>query len=286
MVTISYEQLLGLSARDVPYAYTERDSLLYAVSIGMGRDPVDPEELGYVYEKPPLKVVPTQAVVVARQNLIWNLGLDVEKFLQGEHRLELYRALPPEARLLADARVAEVYDKGAKGCLLEIETVARLADTGEKLFRLVSIIFARGDVGVGGTTRKAPAPHKMPSRAPDFVRVAETRRDQALLYRLNGDRNLVHVDPRVAGAAGFERPILHGACTYAIACREILATVAGYDPARIEAIDVRYTAVVLPGESVETQIWKDGPVVSFRCIVPERQTTVIDFGRCVLRTDQ
>ena len=282
-MTVTYDQLLGLSARDVPFAYTEKDTLLYAVSIGMGRDPTDPDELAFLYEKLPLRVMPTQAITVSRQTLIWNIGLHVEKFLQGENQLTLYRPMPLEARLLADFRVVEVYDKGDKGCLLEIETQTRLADTGEKLFRLGSIIFARGDVGIGGTTRKAPSPHPMPARAADIVRRSQTRPEQALLYRLTGDRNLVHVDPKVARAAGFPRPILHGACTYAIACREILASVCSYDPDRIESFDVRYTNVVMPGETVETHIWVDGPVVSFRCLVPERGVVVIDHGRCGLR---
>ena len=280
---VTYDQLMALREIDTPHAYTERDSLLYAVSIGMGRDPLNEAELDYLYEKRALKVVPSQAIVVSRQRLTWNVGLDVEKFLQGENRLQLFRPMPPQAQLLASSRILEVYDKGPKGCLLELETVTRLADTGEALFRLESIIFARGDVGVGGLKRKAPEPHPMPTRAPDIVRRAQTRPDQALLYRLNGDRNLVHIDPRVAREAGFPRPILHGACTYAIAGREVLAAVCNYDHQLIEHLDVRYTAVVLPGETVETQIWVDGPVVSFRSRVPERDVVVIDHGRCVLR---
>ena len=283
IVAVTYDQLVNLSEKDVPFRYTERDSLLYAVSIGMGRDPLNLDELHYVYEKLPLKVVPTQAVVVTCDYLIWNIGLQVEMFLQGENRLTLYRPLPAQADLLAASRVVEVYDKGAKGCLIEVETEARLADTGEKLFRLGSIIFARGDIGIGGVTRKAPPPHEMPTRAPDIVRRAETRRDQPLLYRLNGDRNLVHIDPAVARAAGFERPIMHGACTYAIACREVLVAVCQYDAALIEEIDVRYTSVVMPGETVETHIWVDGRVVSFRSIALERNVVVIDHGRCLLR---
>lgn len=285
-MAVTYDQLLKLSEKDVPHHYTERDTLLYAVSIGMGRDPLNQDELQYVYEKTPLEVVPTQAIVLARHNLIWDIGLNVEKFLQGENTLKFFRSLPVEANLLADSRVVEIYDKGPKGCLIETETVARIAETGEKLYRLGSIVFARADVGIGGTTRKAPRPHELPKRTPDIVRRSETRRDQALLYRLNGDRNLVHIDARVAREAGFERPILHGACTYAIACREVLASVCRYDAAQIEEFDVRYTAVVLPGETVETQIWVDDREVSFRCVVAERNSIVIDHGRCILRATQ
>ena len=149
-MAVTFDELRGLSEKDVRHRYTERDSLLYAVSIGMGRDPLNRDELQYVFEKLPLKVVPTQALVVTRHNLIWNIGLQVEKFLQGENTLKLYRPMPVEANLLANSRVVEIYDKGPKGCLIEIETEARIAETGEKLFRLGSIVFARADIGIGG----------------------------------------------------------------------------------------------------------------------------------------
>lgn len=279
----TYEHLIGLQSRDVSYRYEERDTLLYAVSIGMGRDPLNEAELPFVFEGLGPRTVPTQAVVVARQRLIWDVGLDVGKFLHGEQRLTLHRPLPPAAELLADARVAEVYDKGpGKGAILQLEGTVRDAADGAALFSWLSLIVARADGGVGGPGGKTPAPHPMPIRAPDLVRTAGTRPDQALLYRLNGDRNLVHVDPGVARRAGFRAPILHGACTYAIAGREVLAHVAGYDHTRVRSCDVRFTAPIYPGESVETHIWVDGNIVSFRARSPERDVIVLDHGRCEL----
>ncbi|HVZ06720.1 MaoC family dehydratase [Rhodopila sp.] len=280
----TYEALMRLREENVRYRYEERDTLLYAVSIGMGRDPLNEKELHYVYENYPLRVVPTQAVVVARQKLIWDVGLDVGQFLHGEQRLTLHRPLPRAATLLADAWISEVYDKGpGKGCVIQLDGVVRDADGGLPLFDWMSLIVARGDGGVGGPSGKVPAPHPMPTRKPDLVATAETRRDQPLLYRLNGDRNLVHVDPKVARDAGFHTPILHGACTYAVAAREVLAHVCDYDHTRVHSCDVRFSAPVFPGEHVETQIWVDGEAVSFRARSVERDVIVLDHGHCGLK---
>ena len=279
----TYDALMRLREENVPHRYEERDSQLYAVSIGMGRDPLNESELHYLYEKYPLRTVPTQAVVVARQKLIWNVGLDVGKFLHGEQRLTIHRPLPPAAALLADAWVSEVYDKGpGKGCILQLDGAVRNAADGQALFSWMSLIVARGDGGVGGPRGKVPAPHAMPTREPDLVAVAETRPDQALLYRLNGDRNLVHIDPKVARDAGFRAPILHGACTYAIAGREVLARVCDHDHTRIRTCDVRFSAPIYPGEHVETHIWVDGDTVSFRARCQERDIVILDHGRCEL----
>jgi acyl dehydratase len=281
-MTLSYERLRALREQDVPFAYDERDSMLYALSIGMGRNPTDERELPFVFEGWGLKVMPTQAILVCVPGMIWDIGLDVEKFLHGEQSFRFHQPMPAAARILNDARVAEVYDKGSdRGCLLELEGTARFAD-GEPLVSWTARIMARGDSGIG-TDRKVPPPHAIPDREPDIVDHSATRPEQALLYRLNGDRNLVHVDPRVAGDAGFPVPILHGACTASIACRAILRHVCDYDPAAIAEFDVRWTAPVFPGETIETAIWIDGDTLSFRCTSVERGRVVIDHGRCRLR---
>jgi acyl dehydratase len=284
-VPATYEQLLALRAKDVPYSYTERDSQLYALSIGMGRDPLNRAELPFVFEKTPLRTVPTQAVTVARQRLLWDVGLDVAKILHGEQRLTIHRPLPPAAGVLADHRVVEVYDRGRdKGLVIHVASAVRHAGDGQALFDVFNVVFARGDGGIGGATTRPPTPQALPQRAPDLVRVTETRPDQALLYRLTGDRNPLHADPDLAGRLGFRAPILHGSCTFAIACREILAGVCGYDDARMHSFGARFTSVVYPGEHIETDLWIDAAVVSFRCRVPARDAVVLDHGRCVLAT--
>lgn len=282
-MSVTYEKLLSLSASDVPHAYTERDSMLYAVAIGMGRDPMNRMELDFVYERRgTLKTLPTQAVTVARQNLIFDIGLNVEKMLHGEQKLFIHNPLPIAAEILADHEVVEVYDKGPdKGLMIEVESRIRLKD-GAPLFDVYNLYYARGDGGIGGTTKPQRSPHVMPNRKPDMVRLTATPPGQALTYRLTGDRNVIHADPDIAQAMGFAAPILHGSCTLAIACREILAGVCDYKPERIKTFGTRFTSIVYPGERVETQIWVDEEIVSFRCRVLERDTVVLDHGNCVL----
>jgi acyl dehydratase len=281
MPNISYEFLMAQRAIDQPHAYTERDSMLYAVAVGMGRDPLDSRELDYVYERRgSLRSVPSQAVTVARHNLIYEIGLVVPKMLHGEQKLTLHRPLPTAAEVLADHRVSEVHDKGAaKGLLIETETQVRLAN-GTPLFDLYNLYFARGDGGIGAPAKALRAARPMPDRAPDLVRVTQTLPWQALLYRLTGDRNVIHGDPDIARQMGFKAPILHGSATLGIACRELLAGVCDYDSARMKTLGTRYTAIVYPGDRIETAIWVDGSMVRFRCRVPERDVVVLDHGEC------
>jgi len=280
---IVYEKLMGLKRAGERFSYTDRESMLYAVSVGMGRDPLDANELPFVYEKAALKTVPSMATVLARIALLKDCGYDYTKVVHGEQQLTLHRPLPPQADIIADARVVAAYDKGAgKGALIYTETAARLAEGGQALFTLRSCTFARGDGGFGGPAGSGPAPHPIPARAPDLTESFETRADQALLYRLNGDRNPLHADPELAQRVGFPVPILHGLCTYGIACRAILKMAAGYDDRKIRALDVRFSRPVYPGETIETQLWVDGSTVSFRCIVSQRGAVVIDHGRCLL----
>ena len=278
---ITLEKLMAQQARDVAYAYTERDSMLYAIAIGMGQDPFDGTELDYVYERRgTLRAVPSQAVTVARHNLIFEIGMEVEKFLHGEQLLTLHRPLPTAAEILADHRVVEVFDKGvAKGVMVETDTRVRLKD-GTPLFDIYNLYYCRGDGGIGSSGGKQRPAHPMPERRPDLVRTTLTEPRQALVYRLTGDRNVIHGDPVIAREMGFKGPILHGSCTLGIACREVLASVCGYDNSRMKTFGTRFTSVVYPGETIDTDIWVDGDAVSFRCRARERDAVVLDHGQC------
>lgn len=278
---IALETLMAQQARDVAYSYTERDSMLYSLAVGMGRDPNDENELDYVYEtRGTLRAMPSQAVTVSRHNLIFQIGMQVEKFLHGEQLLTLHRPLPPAAEILADHRVVEVFDKGAaKGLLVETETRVRLKD-GSPLFDIYNLYFCRGDGGMGSSGGKQRPAHPMPERQPDLVRTTVTEPWKALLYRLTGDRNVIHGDPVIARKVGFKGPILHGSCTLAIACREVLAAVCGYDNRRMKTLGTRFTSVVYPGETIDTEIWVEGDQVSFRCRARERDAIVLDHGQC------
>jgi len=224
------------------------------------------------------------ATVLTRVPLLKDCGYDYTKVVHGEQHLTLHRPLPPEGELIASTRVTAAYDKGAgKGAVIYTENVVRSAADGQPMYTLVSSTFARGDGGFGGPAGSGPQPHLLPDRKPDATATLPTRKDQALLYRLNGDRNPLHSDPELAKRVGFRAPILHGLCTYGVACRAILKEVAAYDHAKITGFDVRFSAPVYPGESIATDIWIDGKVVSFRCRVAERENVVvINNGRCML----
>ena len=278
---ITYDFLMAQRAGNAAHAYTERDCMLYAIGVGMGRDPFDTRELDYVYERRgSLRCVPSQAVTVARHNLIYEIGLDVPKMLHGEQKLTLHRPLPTVAEVLADHRVSEVYDKGAaKGLLIATDTRVRLKD-GTPLFDLHNLYFARGDGGIGSPATLQNTAQPMPERAPDLVRATQTLPWHALLYRLTGDRNVIHGDPDIARQMGFKGPILHGSATLGIACREVLAGACGYDATRLKTLATRFTAIVYPGDRIETDIWVIGNLVRFRCRVPERNAVVLDHGEC------
>ena len=278
---VTYQQLMALHAKDIPHSYTERDTMLYGYAIGMGRDPFDQRELDYVYERRgSLRAVPSQAVTVARQDLIYDIGMVVERMLHGMQKITLHRPFPIAAQVLADHQVIEVYDKGPdKGSIIEIESRVRLSD-GTPLFDVHNLYVARGDGGIGGPPRQQPGPYPMPEREPDLVRVTQTIPSQALLYRLTGDRNVIHADPEIAREMGFQAPILHGSCTLAVACREVLAGVCDYDNTRMKTFGTRFTSVAYPGDRIETDIWVNGYTVAFRCRVPERNMVVLNHGEC------
>jgi len=271
-----------------PGSYSDRDSLLYAVAIGMGRDPMDARELAYVCETVGSKVVPTAATVLARANRTAGAGMSLlgkmnfALMLHGEQRLVVHQPLPPEAETLVSNRTTGVFDKGeGKGALVTNETAVTLAD-GSPLFTLGSTLFFRGDGGFGGKSEGAPVPHPLPEREPDAVCEMPGRADQAMAYALCGDRNPLHRDPEFAKRAGFDRPILHGLCSYGIACHAVLKTLLDYDQTRITGFDVRFSSPVYPGETQVVEMWQDDDVISFRVRIKERDVVSINNGRCTL----
>jgi acyl dehydratase len=282
-MTIDYAAVMALRDEGRRFTYSDRETMLYALAAGMGRDPLEERELRFVYEGDGFVALPTLAVVIARSPLPRTLPVNFAMVLHGEQFLTVHRPLPTSGELIADTRLVQIVDKGAgKGALIYHETVARLVGEDRPLFTTGGSLFARGDGGFGGPAGPSPPPHAIPERAPDHVHVTETRLDQALLYRLTGDRNPLHADPAMARKAGFRAPILHGLCTYAIACRAVLVSVCDHDPAKIAGFDVRFTSPVFPGDRIETDIWVDGTTVSFRCRAPDRGVIVLNNGRCTI----
>ena len=231
----------------------------------------------------PLKTVPTMATVLVPDMIPPDLGWDYSQVLHAEQRLQLHRPLPPAAELLIHKRIVDVIDRGeARGAVFIVEAQAWLARSDTALFTVSSTIVARGDGGFGGPAGRIPAPHRVPRREPDLSCSMRTRPDQALLFRLNGDRNPLHADPGTARRAGFPAPILHGLCTYGIACHAILETICDFDYTLITGFDARFSSPVVPGDTLRTDMWQDGNIVSFQCSVPERDTVVIRNGKCTL----
>jgi len=282
---LNYEELMATEQLDIEREYGDLETMLYAQSIGFGRDAVDRKELSYVYEQGnALQTVPTLASAIVPDMFPPNLGWDYGQVLHVEQRLQLYRPMPAAADLRLNKKVVDVFDRGAsRGSMFLFEVEGRLAKDDTVIFTAGATVMARGDSGFGAPSGSGPKPHRVPRREPDLSCDTETRADQALLFRLNGDRNPLHADPDAALGAGFEIPILHGLCTYGIACRAVLQTICDYDHTLIEGFDARFSMPVLPGDTITTDMWQDGNVVSFQCSVKERNCVVLRNGKCTLK---
>ena len=278
---ITYPAILALKTERQPFEWRDKDAILYALGVGMGADPMDRRELPFVYENG-LKAVPTLCTAVAfGAGPVTRTGINFMMVVHGDQEVVFHKPFPPEGRLYADSHFPAVYDKGPKGAILILRT--ELTDeAGEPLATMTASVMARGDGGFGGPEHGAPEPHAIPDRKPDHTVDILTRPDQALLYRLCGDRNPLHADPAFAQIVGFPRPILHGLCTYGIACRAVMAAFADYDPTRIRSHAARFSAPIFPGETLTMDFWRDGEVVSFEGRVAERGVTALKNGRTVL----
>jgi acyl dehydratase len=281
-VAIAYPDILKLEAIKEQVSWSDQKSMLYALGVGLGSDPLNEAELPFVYENG-LKVVPTLATVLAFPvAILAKSGVNIARVVHGEQALELHKTLPPEGEASASTQIAAVYDKGAdKGAILIAETTLT-EPSGAPLATLTTSIFARGDGGFGGPSEGEAPPHAVPQRAPDMSLDLPTRPDQALLYRLLGDRNPLHADPSFAKLVGFPRPILHGLCTYGMTCRAVMQAYTDFDPAQIRSHQARFSAPVFPGETVTVDLWRDGPTVSFQARVAAREAVVIKNGKTVL----
>ena len=294
---IFYPDILDQKTAARTFTYGDKDVMLYALGVGMSHDPMDERELAFTYEKN-LKVIPTAATVLASAMGRPARGADqVEQkpghrpsqinflmVVHGEQKVELHKPLPTSGTFTAQGRTVGAFDKGKdKGAVIVNETVWT-DEKGEKVATLTGSTFARGDGGFGGPSEGQPEPHQIPSRKADLSVDISTREDQALLYRLNGDRNPLHSDPESAKRSGFPRPILHGLCTYGITCRAVLQAVVDYDADRIASHQARFSAPVFPGDTITVDLWTDGNVISFEARVKERGVTVIKNGKTVLRS--
>ncbi|MBF8185295.1 MaoC family dehydratase N-terminal domain-containing protein [Nonomuraea sp. K274] len=270
--------VIGVESEPVEKSWTSKDTLLYAVGVGAGLD--DPaEELAFTTENSAgmrQRVLPTFAVLAAQGGGGRELGdFDRAMLVHAEQGFELHRPLPPAGSVRITSKVTGIYDKGS-GALVVSEALAVDPETSEPMITSRSSLFIRGEGGFGGS-RGPAAEWKSHDWPPDHQVTYRTRPEQALIYRLSGDRNPLHSDPAFAARAGFPRPILHGLCTYGVTGRALLHTLADSDPARFAAMSGRFSAPVFPGESLTVSMWVDGDTAMFRA-AKDDGTVVIDRG--------
>ena len=286
-MAIDYHNLVAWKFAERTHSYSWRDTVLYALGLGLGSSPVDPAELRFVYEKG-LQALPTMPVVLGYPGF-WisepATGIDFRKVVNGEVSLTIHSPLPPEGTLVARNSVDEVIDKGeGRGAILRVRRDLIDQATGVLQSTQVTSMFCRGDGGFGGPQTGKPQPEvTIPDRLPDMSTRRATLPHAALIYRLSADLNPLHADPAAAEAAGFPRPILHGFATFGVAGYALLAASANADAEALRELSCRFSAPVFPGETLRTDIWIEPDATLFRCTVIERDKVVLDRGRAVFK---
>jgi acyl dehydratase len=272
---------VGVASAPVERSWSSTDCLVYALGVGAGSlDPIE-VELEFTTENSldrPQRVLPTFAAVAGgggppRASLG---SFDPAMLVHGEQGIELFGPIPPDGSVRTTSVVTDIYDKGS-GAVVVSESTSVDVHSGEPRFAATTSLFIRGEGGFGGDRGPSSGAAPWPDREPDHVVTYASRPDQALLYRLSGDRNPLHSDPAFATRAGFDRPILHGLCTYGFTGRALLHTVCGSDPARFRFMAGRFSRPTLPGDTLTISMWADGASVRFRTD-NQRGETVIDAG--------
>ncbi len=277
---IDLEQAVGHEFAPIEFSWNEQDVILYHLGVGAGNPAIDPNELEYTYESN-LKVLPTYASIPmfpALGGLGSTPGLDFNfaMLLHGEQEIRLERPLPTAASVTSTGRISNIYDKG-KGALviLDVDTVDQ---KGDLLFTNTASVYLRGEGGFGGESGP-PAGDEAPDRDPDHLFESPTLPQQALLYRLSGDKNPLHADPAFAAMGGFDRPILHGLCSYGVVCKAAVDGVLAGDVTKVRGYKARFSGPVLPGETIVTSVWEAGDSLIVSATTKERQSPVISNAR-------
>ncbi len=284
MSGLDYNLLKNWPFEEVIQTYTERDTILYALGVGVGSDPMDEKQLDFVFEeRSKFSALPWMSVILSRPGHWFrdpNTGVDWKKILHGEQNIEMHAPLPVAGTVRATSRVDGIVDKGVdKGALFYVTRDIYNADNDELLATVTTTSFARGNGGFDGPATPAKPVHKLPDREPDTVCDLSTTKNLALLYRLSGDTNPIHACPETARTAGFNVPILHGLCTLGIAAHAVLRTCCEYKTEQMRSLDLRFSAPVYPGETIRTEIWQDNQTVSFRARSVERDIVVLNNGK-------
>ena len=290
---VDLEQALGYQFQPTEYSYSEREASLYALSVGAAADAVDEKELQFVYElnRSGFRVLPTFAVIFpfgALEQIVTVPGLKFNfmNLLHGEQYLEIKRPLAPSATITNHAHISHIYDKGS-GALVIVD-IHSIDENGDEIAFNQASIFLRGIGNFGGDRGPSGKVNLPPDRAPDARFEDKTTSNQALLYRMiSGDKNPLHADPGFAAMVGFERPILHGLCTFGFAGRAVLKQFADNDPLHFKSIKARFSRHVYPGESIITEMWRETENrIIFQSKVGERDEVVLSSGAVELNESE
>ena len=282
---IEPEKALAAKFESTTSSYGVDDVILYHLGIGAGVPATDANELEYTYEKS-LKVLPSFGVVPVFSSMGASLfNVDGLKFnpamlLHGEQDIEIHRPLPTAAELESQVRIAGIYDKG-KAALVVLE-VATKEQGGSPLFTNRFSLFLRGEGGFGGESGPK-AGNKAPDRAPDAEVETKTLPQQALLYRLSGDKNPLHADPEFAKMGGFDTPILHGLCSFGIVCKAAVDQALGGDVTKVARYQARFAGVFFPGETMVTSVWREGNQLLIASKSKERGAPILSNAAITLR---
>jgi acyl dehydratase len=276
---INIAELQSLKFPEIRQTYTARDTILYALGVGLGHNPTDREMLSFVYERY-LRALPTMAVVLAHPGPWMRdlaAGIDYSNVVHGEQSVEIHQMVQAAATVVGKMRVVDVIDKGkGRAALVVAEREIWDEATGDQIATINQTYFCRGAGGFGGLPGKGSRPHVLPIREPDIVVELPTRPESALIYRLSGDHNALHVDPDVAINAGFASPIYHGLGTFGVVGHALLKGVCNYDPRQLVSMSARFSAPVYPGELIRTEIWCDTSTVTFRVLALPRAAVVLN----------
>jgi acyl dehydratase len=275
---INYDEIMSLKSENIEISYTDKDSILYGLGVGLGNDPMDIDELKYVYENGQIALPSMATNFQYHSSLLMSAKLNFVMVVHGEQKLSIINPIPVSGDFLADMKVLNCFDKGAsKGAIIDVETTVKLKSDGTEICKLISTTFARGDGGFDGP-ESPPQEIFEPEGSPDIVDEITTKPDQALIFRLSGDYNPLHSDPNFAKAAGFPKPILHGLCTYGVACRSIVKTACDNDVKKLKSFNCRFSSPVFPGETIVTEMWKNGNDINFQSKVKERDKIILKNG--------
>lgn len=283
---LDVSKAIGAELDGTTFSWSDEDIILYNLGVGAGNPPTDPAELKYAYEGdlaavPAYGTIPPFAMMMSLGNVD---GLDVElaRILHGDQKLTIHAPIPTSGTVTQTGKVIDIFDKG-RGALIVLEVVSVLDKTGEPLFTNHSGIYVRGEGGFGGEPGPS-AGNVAPDRDPDHAVESVTLPQQALLYRMaSGDKNPLHADPGFAAFAGFDRPILHGLCTYGVVLKAVVESALGGHPEAVESWEARFTGHVFPGETLITKIWDEDGEFIVEAETKERAKTVLGNAKVTVR---